>query len=111
VSIRKEIVDDIKLTLPEEVAVEREPMAIKRLATLIGGALVRGPKLAFCQSESPIPATWDDVRAAVLTGYTTALNDVMDAIRGDAQGLKDSLADWGRLYMTEEDLAQALSHL
>jgi hypothetical protein len=90
---------------------EREPIDIQRLAKLIGDSLVRGPKLAFYQPDIRTPPKWEDVRDAALTGYTTALNDVMDAILGDAQGLEDALADWGRLYMREEDLAEALSHL
>ena len=90
---------------------ESEPMAIQSLAKLIGESLARGPRLAFCQWETPIPPSWDDVRVAVLRGYTTALNDVMDAILGDPQRLEDALADSGRLYMREEDLAEALSHL
>ncbi|MGO9571920.1 MAG: hypothetical protein ACLP5H_30720 [Desulfomonilaceae bacterium] len=90
---------------------EREPMTIQRLAKLIGESLVRGPKLAFYQPDIPTPPKWEDVKDAALTGYTTALNDVMDAILGDPQALEDALADWGRLYMREEDLAEALSHL
>jgi hypothetical protein len=91
--------------------VEREPMTIQKLAKLIGESLVRGPKLAFYQPDIPTPPKWEDVRDAALTGYTTALNDVMDAVLGDTQALEDALADWGRLYMREEDLAKALSHL
>jgi hypothetical protein len=91
--------------------VEREPMTINKLAKLIGESLVRGPKLAFYQPNIPTPPKWEDVRDAALTGYTTALNDVMEAILGDTQALEDALADWGRLYMREEDLAEALSQL
>ena len=90
---------------------EREPMTIHKLAKLIGESLVRGPKLAFYQPDIPTPPKWEDVRNAALTGYTTALNDVMDAILGDPQALEDAFADWGRLYMREEDLAEALSQL
>jgi len=91
--------------------VEREPMTINKLAKLIGESLVRGPKLAFYQPDIPTPPKWKDVRDAALTGYTTALNDVMDAILGDTQALEDAFADWGRLYMREEDLIEALSQL
>lgn len=90
---------------------ERELMTIQRLAKLIGESLVRGPKLAFYQPDIPTPPKWEDVRDAALTGYTAALNDVMDAILGDPQALEDALADRGRLYMREEDLAEALSQL
>lgn len=90
---------------------EREPMTIQKLAKLIGESLVRGPKLAFYNPDGRTPPTWDNVKDTALTAYTTALHDVMDAILGDPQALEDALADWGRLYMREEDLAQALSQL
>jgi hypothetical protein len=86
-------------------------MTIQRLAKLIGESLVRGPKLAFYQTDIPTPPKWKYVRDAALTGYTTALNDVMDAILGDTQALEDAFADWGRLYTREEDLVEALSQL
>ena len=83
---------------------KQKTLTIKQLRNLLGNCLKGGLTLAlFLPDEEIRPPTWQEVREAAIDGYALALEDVLEAIEGDTQGLDLARSKAGRIAVREED--------
>ena len=78
-------------------------MTLTKLRRLIKKCLDEGVTLAFCEPNipnmPPPPPLSEEVKEASLMAYSSALNDVLEAIDGNPGALKDAASEEGRLAL------------
>jgi hypothetical protein len=89
-------------------SMKSKKITVKGLAKLIERGLDEGVNLVFYQPEDkPPPTTWDQVIEAAHLAYSTALNDVLMALEGEEEPLREAFSDEGRMaFVDPEDLEQ-----
>ena len=85
---------------------------VENTKQLIRKCLNDGFSLAgwYSKSESGNP-TWDDVRDYALKAYATALEDVLDALNGRPNELRNAASEEGRLLVTDEEALSFMERL
>ena len=64
----------------------------------------------YAKSELGNP-TWDDVRDYALKAYATALDDVLNALNGRPNELRNAASEEGRLLVTDEEVLIVMERL